>query len=978
MSDENTPPEPEAAPLDGAPARSARRRLWRWSRRLLALVTAIIAAAVVSLFTLDLGRAFPQITRLAEDQGSRYLNRPLHIGRISILLSPGWFAVEDVVIEGRRPGDRPFFRAERIFVHVPWWRMLSFAKRELIVELELTKWQMVVERWSDGHNVPRLTPQGGSRSGPRSFVTTVNFVYATEGSFIYDDHQVPWSVTAPNLNFDLVRSAALQQYVGNARFSGGIVKIQQFKEMATEFSARFVLDGPRVSLHHIDLITDGTTSHVNGAVDFSTWPAQTYHVNSTIDFPKMKEIFFANESWELGGTGRFAGTFQLLKAGGYELAGNFESDDARVGAMPFEDLHGSLIWTPTQFNVTHADASIFGGGTRFAYGLAPLGSPTGAMATFSAEYTGINLVRAATLFDLEGLEIAGLASGNLAMEWPNGRFGVGRRGSGMTAVKPPAGIALAPLALPDVPLVPQPEPQPFDPHRPMGPLAIGANVSYTFDQTGWTFADSRAATAATAMTFSGRMANQGASDFAFHVTSHDWQESDRLLAAIMTAVAGRTGAVEIGGRGTFDGVMTGTFAAPRIAGRFVGEATRVWDVTWGRAEGDVVIQNGYVDISASRIGDGPDAAIAASGRFALGFRRDDAEEINARVKLTRWPIVDLRHAFGLDDWPMDGTLSEVDLTLRGKYREMYGEGTLRIENGVAWGERFDTATGALALEGTGMRIHRIEVLKGSGAMRGDAHIGWAGTYAFHVDGTGIPVELLDRFKLEQAPPLSGQLAFAADGAGEFDAPSYAFRGSIDDLFIGDQGVGRVQGDVKIEGRALLIERFSATSSLLDVDGRGRVDLTEGSPSELHFRFTESSIDPYVQLFAPSLSPYTRAIVSGTLDVVGPLDPDLLRVEAEISDARLTLFDYDLRNEGPLRLTFDQNVLSAVAFKLRGSDTNLELTGSADVGRRAWDLSARGDASLADSAVVLSWIELVGSRNAECDALGLVRRAAAVG
>ena len=53
--------------------------------------------------------------------------------------------------------------------------------------------------------------------------------------------------------------------------------------------------------------------------------------------------------------------------------------------------------------------------------------------------------------------------------------------------------------------------------------------------------------------------------------------------------------------------MTGTFSAPRIAGRFTGESTRVWDVTWGRGVADAVISGGYVDISNGRFGDGPDA-----------------------------------------------------------------------------------------------------------------------------------------------------------------------------------------------------------------------------------------------------------------------------------------------------------------------------------------------------------------------------------
>ncbi len=84
--------------------------------------------------------------------------------------------------------------------------------------------------------------------------------------------------------------------------------------------------------------------------------------------------------------------------------------------------------------------------------------------------------------------------------------------------------------------------------------------------------------------------------------------------------------------------MTGTFSAPRIAGRFTGENTRVWDVTWGRGVADAVIAGGYVDISNGRFGDRPDAFITADGRFALGFRRDGAQEIDARVTLNHWPM----------------------------------------------------------------------------------------------------------------------------------------------------------------------------------------------------------------------------------------------------------------------------------------------------------------------------------------------------
>jgi hypothetical protein len=749
------PPATEVAPE--RPRGRKRRWLTRWTRRLLALVVAIVAAALVSTFTIDLG---PFLKGVAERQGSNFLKRPLHIGRLSAMLSPGEFALDDVVIEGRHPGDRPFFSAGRIRVRVPWWTL--FRKR-LIVEVTLDDWRMVVERWPDGHNIPNLKPKGGSGKKPW-FTTTVPFVYARQGQFIYDDHVVPWSVNAPNLNFELVRSEVLRQYVGEARFSGGAVAIQSYQPMATSMQTRFVLDGPMVRLQHIDLVTDGSTSHINGTVDFGNWPVQTYNVNSDVDFERMRQIFFAHESWRVGGTGTFTGIFQMTKNGRYDLSGEFASDAARLNDLPFEDLHGALVWNPDRFAVTHADADVLGGATRLEYGLAPLGTPHGATATFTADYTNLDLLRAGQLINLRGLQLAGRASGSLSMEWPNGHFSAGRRGEGHTIIAGPPGVDLASAALPETPRPVQPEPEPFDGHRPMGPLAVGGDIDYHLDSGGWQFdPGSWAATPYTYVRFEGRLASSGSSDFPFHVTSHDWQESDRVLAGVMTALSGPTGAIQIGGRGTFDGRMTGSFSAPRIAGRFAGEGTRVWDVTWGHAEGDAVIQGGYVDISNAHIGSGA-RAIVPAGRFALGYRANSAdEEIHATVRLANWPMADLRHAFSLDDWPVDGVIGTAALDLTGRYRNMFGTGAMRIDNGVAWGEHFESATGDLDLEGTGIRVHRIVMKKGPGLVRGEARVGWDGTYAFNADGEDIPVERLDNFQFPRAP-LSGRLQFTASGA----------------------------------------------------------------------------------------------------------------------------------------------------------------------------------------------------------------------
>jgi hypothetical protein len=955
---------PAAAEVPAAPLRA---RLWRGTTRLvrwvLAAVAAVVATSLILVFTVDLGR-FPQLKARAERAASDYLGRPMRIGHLSATIAPGLFALDDVVIEGRRPGDLPFFQAGRIWVYVPWWTLFQ---NQLHVELGLTDWRMVVETWRDGHNVPRLTPRSSGGGSRMPFTTTVRYVYANRGAFIFNDHATPWSVQAPNLQFSLARAENLRSYVGRAEFSGGTVQIQQFKPMAAALTTRFTLDGPRVLLRHIDLTTDGSVSHVNGMVDFSRWPEQTYNVNSTIDFPRMKEIFFANESWRLGGEGQFTGVFRFFR-NGRELAGDFDSSRAVVNDLVFDDLHGSLIWTPERFAVTHADADILGGRTRFDYSIAPLGRPGGSTQSFSAEYADLDLTALGSFMSLKSLAMAGRATGNIALDWPSGRFRAGRRGGGHTVVTPPAGMEIAPIDLPAVPRPAADEPKPFVSDRPLPPIALAADVDYDVDPDGWTFTESWAATPHTYVAFAGRLASSGASEFPFHVTSHDWQESDRLLARIMTAVAGPTRAIEVGGRGTFDGTMTGSFSAPRIAGRFTGQDTRVWDVTWGRGVADAVISGGYVDISNGRFGDSPDASITADGRFALGFRRDGAQEIDARVTMKNWPMADLRHAFGLDDWRVDGTVAETTLGLKGHYRSMFGSGRVRVERGTAWGERFEQATGDIELEGSGMRIHRFEMMKSSSAIRGDVRVGWDGTYNFDVDnldGEVLPIESLEAFRFPQAP-ITGGLRFEAEGRGAFSNPSYEFHGWAQDFFVADQGIGYVDGRLTVVDNKLIIPRMFADSPLLHVEARGEIALNERYDSELHFNFVDSSIDPYLRFFAQAPAAFNRFILSGSLDVAGPLRaPHEIAVAAVVDDATLTMFDYDLKNDGPVNVAFKNDLFEVGRLKLIGADTNLELTGGADAGRRLWNLSAKGAASL--SILKFAFPEITTSGSASLNA-----------
>src|SRR6185295_4937191 len=114
---------------------------------------------------------------------------------------------------------------------------------------------------------------------------------------------------------------------------------------------------------------------------------------------------------------------------------------------------------------------------------------------------------------------------------------------------------------------------------------------------------------------------------------------------------------------------------------------------------------------------------------------------------------------------------------------------------------------------------------------------------------------------------------------------YRFR--VNDLFIGEEGVGQVSGRLAMRGTELSGE-VDAASPRLAMTGTGRIALTSQYDSDLTFRFHDTSLDPYVRLFVPRLSPFTTAVVGGALRLVG--EDTRLRVSGTVGlgDQRIAL------------------------------------------------------------------------------------------
>ena len=172
-----------------------------------------------------------------------------------------------------------------------------------------------------------------------------------------------------------------------------------------------------------------------------------------------------------------------------------------------------------------------------------------------------------------------------------------------------------------------------------------------------------------------------------------------MLAGIMTDFGSRTGPVAFGGRGEFDGVMTGPFRRPRVEGDFSGADLWAWDTLWGdgtRAHRRREQLRGRARTASS---------VSPARRFTpTACSRSATRATTAARKSTRGSAcrgatsIGLRHAFQIDEYPVcgpalgrvppDGRVSAADGLRRHDHRQRRRRTASRCEKTEA-SLRFD-------------------------------------------------------------------------------------------------------------------------------------------------------------------------------------------------------------------------------------------------------------------------------------------------
>ena len=128
----------------------------------------------------------------------------------------------------------------------------------------------------------------------------MQYVRAHRGELVFDDLGSDWGVIAPNLEVTVGKGA---DYRGTLRFSDGTIVIQKYEPMTADLTATLAFVDGKIVIDRIDLITDGAVSTMTRRRRSAEWPEMFYQVKSRIQFPRMREIFFARDKFSLFGEG---------------------------------------------------------------------------------------------------------------------------------------------------------------------------------------------------------------------------------------------------------------------------------------------------------------------------------------------------------------------------------------------------------------------------------------------------------------------------------------------------------------------------------------------------------------------------------------------------------------------------------------------------------------------------------------------------
>jgi translocation and assembly module TamB len=859
--------------------------------------------------------------------------------------------LDGLTLHGKEPeGTPPLFHADQLQVEI---RVESFWGRKISLgRVEMSHFSAHVRAERDGStNFPGPKVQAGAGALPvqRVFDLKIANLQLGDGELLWNDVRVP--IVAETRNFEFAMEYAAEKgqpvYVGRVSAQNLEVAARRYLPFSSDLTTKFIFRPDSFSLTQIRWKLPH--SEIEAQVELASFSRQemSFKYRGQVGFEDIRSITRKPNTpgghAEFAGQGRYAGK-QLSYSGRYTADGillQYPWFRAK-GISSRGDYRGDQ----RALDVPNFEASVFGGR---AAGHLHLDIPSQQFRVDS-QARGLDLGQALAATDRPEFPV-------LPLHW-DGRVDVDSVTTWFADFKDLESTGVSLWS------------SPGDPAPGKIPVTARFEYHYVMDRMQVELAPSEITTPTSHVAVRGALSTVDSSlELTFDTEDiSTWKDFiNRLRGGADPPISG--------GRGHWQGRITGPLTSPVFAGHAKAEEARYGDLYWDEMEGEISYSVDELRVTRGRARRGRSSADVEFSLALAGWRFSSENRWSFDVNLVGADTDDLQKLVGTS-YPVHGLLTG---RIQGGGTPVSPEISSLFDatDVAAWTWRFDRARGQLTLRNNEVRIANAELrlpayaagvpagsLTGNFLYRLNTH-----DMTFDLTGAAIPLESIARIQ-SVALPVAGRLNLQLRGQGPLTAPALHGTLRVVDLKFGAEVLGSFDGSMDSDGH-----RLSATIESALPAGRvaGKLDVTLGGDYPVVGEVTvqQVDVDPFI-IAALHLTGLTgHSHVDGEFAITGSgARPETLAVEANLSRVNL---DYDyvkIENDGPVRLTYRRDEVRIEQANLRGADTDFRVNGFARfAGDRAVQLRVDGAMSLQLVAGFVPRLEATGRAQINAGVLG---------
>jgi translocation and assembly module TamB len=935
--------------------------IWRVGGALLLLVIALVTGLLFYASSAHFSNQVRQkvISVLEDATGGR-----VEIHSLQWSLRHLSVEVNDLTIHGLEGRDQlPYAHLDRLYARV---KILSFVEARLGLDfMEVDRPQIHLIIYPDG-STNQPTPKAKQSSSGGEAIQTVFDLQARRvevhnGMALINERSIPFQLTANNFAVVITHAAATNHYLGEISCSDISTRKGRSPVVRSQLDLNLEAAPDQVEVKGLHFATGKTKLQGSGSLSHFAHPQWKLSTDGTVDLTDVTSLGavdgFRRGSVELALTGQGTGGGQYQLDGSTRvISASYAMEYFWVDGMnatthfhitPDEIALPDLIGRPRQGGIVYA-------GLRFLHWGAPNSSPKMPGAQVMSIRARVRGVRLTTVLES-------------VMERRYRNLGFDTAGEGIVNVDwtgSPDDLTVGAVLAMSVP-----------PGIAPGLVPLSGAVDAKYFQRGGRVQINRleAHSPATTLNVNGSLGVyplERPSNLSVHLVNDNLGEFDDVLQVLNLGVGGKPGIsglpLRLHGNATFDGTASGSlvdpafnghvtanqfstvFVVPPVSKSAAPDAAAPVTINWDQLDAVAGYSSSLISVENGVLTRGK-TVIHASGQLQahrINRRRqafDDQSPITATAQMQNASLPDLLAIAG-QDFPVTGIVN-LQAHAGGTLGDLTGGGDVTVQGGAIAGQPYHSLTAAVSLAGQDVNLTKLTLLQDGGVVVANGTVNLqTRSFLANLDGSNFE---LAHFPQAKDPRLSvsGALKFDAHASGTVDAPSVLAGVHLRNLVMGGQSAGSLEVVAHTQGNtAYFNAQNSVAAAQLQV--KGQTVLRDNFDTQANAVLTNLNIAPFLRAFhVQSVS--GNSSINGAINVAGPLrQPRQFSGDAQINQFNVTLQGIALQGQGPLLASLHAGVLRLTQAHITGQDTDLSVTGSADVlGTQALNVTGNGSLNM---------------------------------